>query len=119
MQARGRRNQVIAAAVEVPADWKPPVYEKPAEDEQFLKDTMLTNKLMKNLNPSDRALQRETFSLVAPYLQFLEEKGLALKAVLLTHVHADFVSGHLDLAALAGTLPARGAHIHDRREWHR
>ena len=54
MQARGRRNQVIAAAVEVPADWKPPKYEKPDEDKKFLKDTMEGNKLMKNLTPSDR-----------------------------------------------------------------
>jgi hydroxyacylglutathione hydrolase len=42
---------------------------------------------------------------VAPYLSFLEAHKLTLKAVLLTHVHADFVAGHLDLARLGGNVP--------------
>ena len=62
MQARGRRNQVIAPAVEIPADWKAPVHEKSAEDEQFLKETMETNKLMKNLSPSDRSQLLKAFA---------------------------------------------------------
>jgi glyoxylase-like metal-dependent hydrolase (beta-lactamase superfamily II) len=42
---------------------------------------------------------------VAPYLSFLGAHDLTLKAVLLTHVHADFVAGHLDLARLGGNVP--------------
>ena len=33
-----------------------------------------------------------------PYLEMLEKRGAKLKYVLETHFHADFVSGHLDLA---------------------
>lgn len=33
-----------------------------------------------------------------PYLELLEKRGAKLKYVLETHFHADFVSGHLDLA---------------------
>ena len=51
---RGRRDQVMAAKFEVPANWTPPHYEKDASSEQFLKDVMATNKLMKSLAPSDR-----------------------------------------------------------------
>jgi glyoxylase-like metal-dependent hydrolase (beta-lactamase superfamily II) len=36
------------------------------------------------------------------YLEQLEAKGLTLAGVLLTHIHADFVSGHAELAARAG-----------------
>ena len=54
MKPRGRREQVIAVKVEIPPDFKPPVYEKPAEVEEWLKETIATNKLMKALPPSDR-----------------------------------------------------------------
>jgi glyoxylase-like metal-dependent hydrolase (beta-lactamase superfamily II) len=33
-----------------------------------------------------------------PYLEILAKRGAKLKYVLETHFHADFVSGHLDLA---------------------
>jgi hydroxyacylglutathione hydrolase len=36
---------------------------------------------------------------IKPYLQKLEDNGAKLKYVLETHFHADFVSGHIDLAA--------------------
>lgn len=37
-----------------------------------------------------------------PYLKKAEENGAKIKYVLETHFHADFVSGHLDLAAKTG-----------------
>jgi glyoxylase-like metal-dependent hydrolase (beta-lactamase superfamily II)/rhodanese-related sulfurtransferase len=39
---------------------------------------------------------------VAPYIQKAELNGAAIKYVLETHFHADFVSGHLDLAKKTG-----------------
>jgi hydroxyacylglutathione hydrolase len=36
---------------------------------------------------------------IKPYLEKLENNGVQLKYVLETHFHADFVSGHIDLAA--------------------
>eukprot|EP00043_Microstomoeca_roanoka_P007075 m.68479 g.68479 ORF g.68479 m.68479 type:complete len:497 (-) comp13682_c0_seq9:83-1573(-) len=40
---------------------------------------------------------------VEPYLSYLEANGLQLKGILETHVHADFVSGHLELHRRLGT----------------
>jgi hydroxyacylglutathione hydrolase len=37
-----------------------------------------------------------------PYLEILEKSGAKLKYVMETHFHADFVSGHLDLAKQTG-----------------
>jgi glyoxylase-like metal-dependent hydrolase (beta-lactamase superfamily II)/rhodanese-related sulfurtransferase len=37
-----------------------------------------------------------------PYLQLAKERGAKIKYVLETHFHADFVSGHIDLARLTG-----------------
>jgi len=37
-----------------------------------------------------------------PYLKKLEERGAKLKYILETHFHADFVSGHIDLAKKTG-----------------
>ena len=39
---------------------------------------------------------------VKPYLEKLKNDGITLKYVLETHFHADFVSGHKDLAAATG-----------------
>jgi glyoxylase-like metal-dependent hydrolase (beta-lactamase superfamily II)/rhodanese-related sulfurtransferase len=39
---------------------------------------------------------------IQPYLELLEKRGAKLKYVLETHFHADFVSGHLDLAKETG-----------------
>jgi glyoxylase-like metal-dependent hydrolase (beta-lactamase superfamily II)/rhodanese-related sulfurtransferase len=38
----------------------------------------------------------------APYIKMAEERGATIKYVLETHFHADFVSGHLDLAKNTG-----------------
>ncbi len=39
---------------------------------------------------------------IKPYLQRAESSGVKIKYVLETHFHADFVSGHVDLAKAAG-----------------
>ncbi len=39
---------------------------------------------------------------VEPYLERAEKSGVKIKYVLETHFHADFVSGHIDLAAKSG-----------------
>ncbi len=39
---------------------------------------------------------------IAPYLKLLEERKTTLKYIFETHFHADFVSGHLDLARATG-----------------
>lgn len=50
----GRRQQVVAAKLEIPDGWTPPTYEKTASESEFLETTMAGNKLMKSLAPSDR-----------------------------------------------------------------
>lgn len=37
-----------------------------------------------------------------PYIKLAESRGSKIKYILETHIHADFVSGHLDLAKLTG-----------------
>lgn len=39
---------------------------------------------------------------IEPYLKLAAERGTTIKYVLETHFHADFVSGHVDLAAATG-----------------
>ena len=39
---------------------------------------------------------------ISPYLESAEEHGLTIELVLETHFHADFLSGHLELAAATG-----------------
>ena len=54
-----------------------------------------------------------------PYTELAEKNGTQIKYILETHFHADFVSGHLDLARKTGgtivfgptALPAFDAHI--------
>lgn len=43
-----------------------------------------------------------------PYIEKLEESGVKLKYILETHFHADFVSGHVDLAAKTGATIVYG-----------
>jgi len=61
MKARGRRDQVMAPKVEIPDDYVPPSYEKSDQEMEFLKQVMVTNKLMKNLSPSDRTMLLSAF----------------------------------------------------------
>lgn len=61
---------------------------------------------------------------VGPYLARAEKNGAEIKYVLETHFHADFVSGHLDLAGKTGAVivygptaePGFNAHIAPDRE---
>ncbi len=46
---------------------------------------------------------------IARYLVFAEERGLKIKHVILTHLHADFVAGHLELRDHAGAKIYLGA----------
>lgn len=39
-----------------------------------------------------------------PYLQLAQKRGAKIKYIFETHFHADFVSGHIDLAAKTGAL---------------
>lgn len=50
---------------------------------------------------------------VSGYLRDADAHGLTVERVIETHVHADFLSGHLELAALAGSVISygRGAEI--------
>lgn len=43
------------------------------------------------------------------YLSEVKARGLSIKYVVLTHCHADFASGHLELARAAGATVAMGA----------
>jgi hydroxyacylglutathione hydrolase len=48
------------------------------------------------------------------YLRDLEEKGLTLTYIFETHVHADFLSGHLELANKTGATIVYGSHAEGR-----
>jgi hydroxyacylglutathione hydrolase len=43
-----------------------------------------------------------------PYLEKLEKTGAKLKYIFETHFHADFVSGHIDLAKATGATIVYG-----------
>jgi glyoxylase-like metal-dependent hydrolase (beta-lactamase superfamily II)/rhodanese-related sulfurtransferase len=45
---------------------------------------------------------------IEPYLEMARKDGATIKYVLETHFHADFVSGHLDLAAKTGAVIVYG-----------
>jgi hydroxyacylglutathione hydrolase len=61
---------------------------------------------------------------IQPYLQKLERNNVRLKFILETHFHADFVSGHIDLAEATGAIIVYGpkavttfkSHIAEDRE---
>jgi DMSO/TMAO reductase YedYZ molybdopterin-dependent catalytic subunit/rhodanese-related sulfurtransferase/glyoxylase-like metal-dependent hydrolase (beta-lactamase superfamily II) len=46
---------------------------------------------------------------VAVYLQEAAERGLQIERVIETHIHADFLSGHLELAGRTGAVISYGA----------
>ena len=49
----------------------------------------------------------------ATYLEFANKEGLKIMGVFLTHNHADFVAGHLELAKAAGCPVFASAASHD------
>lgn len=53
-----------------------------------------------------------------PYLQMAEKKGSKIKYVFETHFHADFVSGHIDLANKAGAKIVYGPLAETKYEKH-
>ena len=53
-----------------------------------------------------------------PYVQKLEMEGAKLKYIFETHFHADFVSGHLDLAAKTGATIVYGPSAHPDYDVH-
>jgi cAMP-dependent protein kinase regulator len=52
-RGRGRRAQVIGQKVEVPANWRAPVFPKTPEDLEFLQEVCMSDSLFKSLNQSD------------------------------------------------------------------
>jgi len=46
---------------------------------------------------------------IAPYLESAAEHGMTIELVLETHFHADFLSGHLEVAEATGATIAYGA----------
>lgn len=52
---------------------------------------------------------------VGPYLEEAAANGLSIERVIETHVHADFVGGHLELAAHAGAVISYGAGADESR----
>lgn len=54
----------------------------------------------------------------APYLELAQERGAKIKYVLETHFHADFVSGHLDLARESGATLVFGERAEPHYEAH-
>jgi glyoxylase-like metal-dependent hydrolase (beta-lactamase superfamily II)/rhodanese-related sulfurtransferase len=55
---------------------------------------------------------------VSPYLRQAEERGAKIKYVLETHFHADFVSGHIDLAKQSGAAIVYGPNAQPNFEAH-
>ncbi len=53
-----------------------------------------------------------------PYIQMAEKKGAKIKYVFETHFHADFVSGHIDLAGKAGAQIVYGPLAETKYEKH-
>jgi hydroxyacylglutathione hydrolase len=58
---------------------------------------------------SGRALVVDPRRDIDEYLEFASARGLKIELVVLTHVHADFVPGHSELAAATGAEVAMGA----------
>lgn len=55
---------------------------------------------------------------VAPYIQKAERNGAKIKYVLETHFHADFVSGHIDLAKKTGAKIVYGPNAQPDFDFH-
>jgi len=55
---------------------------------------------------------------VGPYMDRAEKDGVTIKYILETHFHADFVSGHLDLAAKTGAIIVYGPTANTKFDCH-
>ena len=54
-----------------------------------------------------------------PYIQMANERNAKIKYIFLTHFHADFVSGHLDLAKKTGATIVFGPNAETTFDFHR
>lgn len=54
----------------------------------------------------------------APYIELATKRGAKIKYVFLTHFHADFVSGHIDLAKATGATIVFGPHANPNFDFH-
>ena len=55
----------------------------------------------------------------SPYIERAEKDGATIKYVFLTHFHADFVSGHVDLAKKTGATIVFGPNAKADFDFHR
>jgi hydroxyacylglutathione hydrolase len=53
-----------------------------------------------------------------PYIELANKRGTKIKYVFLTHFHADFVSGHVDLARKTGATIVFGPHATTQFDFH-
>lgn len=60
------------------------------------------------ISSEDEAVIIDPLREIAPYLEKAERNGTKIKYVLETHFHADFVSGHVDLAKATGATIVYG-----------
>lgn len=55
---------------------------------------------------------------VEPYLEYAQKRGATIKYIFLTHFHADFISGHCDLAKKTGAKIVYGPTAKANFEFH-
>ena len=55
---------------------------------------------------------------VQPYLDLAQENKAPIKYIFLTHFHADFVSGQVDLAKATGATVVFGPNAHPAYDYH-
>lgn len=77
--------------------------------EQFYLDCLSQASYLVGDRSSGRAVVVDPRRDVAQYVEAATEKGLRIEMVLETHFHADFLSGHLELAAATGATIAYGS----------
>jgi rhodanese-related sulfurtransferase/glyoxylase-like metal-dependent hydrolase (beta-lactamase superfamily II) len=76
--------------------------------EQFYLECLSHASYLVGDETTGRALVVDPQRDVGGYLAEAEQRGLAIESVIETHVHADFLSGHLELAAHSGARIAYG-----------
>lgn len=76
--------------------------------EQFYLDCLSQASYLIGDTSTGRAVVVDPRRDVGDYLQAADEAGLSVELIVETHLHADFVSGHLELAALTGAEVAYG-----------
>ncbi len=77
--------------------------------EQYYLDCLSQASYLIGDESSGRAVVVDPRRDVGPYLESAERLGLSIELVIETHFHADFLSGHLELAAATGAVIAYGS----------